>query len=90
MTGRWKSQGAPQLVVVLSLVLLSQTAAAREDDIQPTLPTPRPPAAGKFVMGFGVATTTDYVSHGITQSDSGPAIKGYIEPSYGLGVRPPP
>jgi uncharacterized protein (TIGR02001 family) len=85
MTGRWKSQGAPQLVVVLGLVLLSQTAAAREDDIQPTLPTPGPPAAGKFVMGFGVASTTDYVSHGITQSNSGPAIKGYIEPSYGLG-----
>jgi uncharacterized protein (TIGR02001 family) len=85
MTRRWKSQGAPQLVVVLSLVLLSQTAAAREDDIQPALPTPRPPAAGKFVMGFGVASTTDYVSHGITQSDSGPAIKGYIEPNYGLG-----
>jgi uncharacterized protein (TIGR02001 family) len=85
MIGTWKSQGAPQLVVVLGLVLLSQTAAARLDDIQPTLPAPRPPAVGKFVMGLGVAITTDYVSDGIIQSDSGPAIKGYIEPSYGLG-----
>ena len=36
-------------------------------------------------MAIGVAGTTDYVSRGITQSDSEPAIQGYIEPSYGLG-----
>ena len=34
---------------------------------------------------LGVAGTTDYISRGITQSDSDPAIQGYIEPSYGLG-----
>ena len=36
-------------------------------------------------MAIGVAGTTDYQSRGITQSDSDPAIQGYIEPSYGLG-----
>ena len=36
-------------------------------------------------MAFGLAGTTDYVSRGITQDDSNPAIQGYIEPSYGLG-----
>ena len=36
-------------------------------------------------MAIGIAGTTDYVSRGITQTDSDPAIQGYIEPSYGLG-----
>ena len=36
-------------------------------------------------MASGMAGTTDYVSRGITQDDSKPAIQGYIEPSYGLG-----
>jgi len=36
-------------------------------------------------MALGIAGTTDYVSRGITQTDSNPAIQGYIEPSYGLG-----
>jgi uncharacterized protein (TIGR02001 family) len=36
-------------------------------------------------MGLGVAGTTDYVSRGITQDDSHPAIQGYVEPAYGLG-----
>ena len=36
-------------------------------------------------MAIGVSGTTDYQSRGITQSDSEPAIQGYVEPSYGLG-----
>ena len=62
-----------------------ESAAAREDEIQPTAPAPPVAPAGKFDMALGVAGTTDYVSRGITQSDSEPAIQGYIEPSYGLG-----
>jgi uncharacterized protein (TIGR02001 family) len=34
-------------------------------------------------LAFGAALTSDYVSRGITNSDSSPAIQGYIEPSYG-------
>ena len=36
-------------------------------------------------MAVGVSGTTDYQSRGITQSNSEPAIQGYVEPSYGLG-----
>jgi uncharacterized protein (TIGR02001 family) len=60
------------------------SAAAREDEIEPVAPPP-PAAAGKFDMAIGVAGTTDYQSRGISQSDSKPAIQGYIEPTYGLG-----
>jgi uncharacterized protein (TIGR02001 family) len=34
-------------------------------------------------LAFGAALTSDYVSRGITNSDSSPAVQGYIEPSYG-------
>src|SRR5215467_10496919 len=61
------------------------TAWAREDEIEPTAPAPEVAPTGKFDMAIGVAGTTDYVSRGITQDDSKPAIQGYIEPSYGLG-----
>ena len=36
-------------------------------------------------MNIGVTGTTDYQSRGITQSDSEPAIQGYVEPTYTLG-----
>ena len=68
-----------------AILFLPGSAAAREDEIEPTAPAPPPAAAGKFDMAIGVAGTTDYQSRGITQSDSDPAIQGYIEPSYGLG-----
>jgi uncharacterized protein (TIGR02001 family) len=32
---------------------------------------------------FGMAVTTDYVSRGITNTDSRPALQGYIEPGIG-------
>jgi uncharacterized protein (TIGR02001 family) len=60
-------------------------ALAREDEIEPTAPSPPVAAAGKFGVALGLAGTTDYVSRGVTQDDSKPAIQGYIEPSYGLG-----
>jgi uncharacterized protein (TIGR02001 family) len=74
-----------QGTTVAMIFLCAESAAAREDEIEPTAPTPPPAAAGKFDMAIGIAGTTDYVSRGITQSDSSPAIQGYIEPSYGLG-----
>ena len=70
---------------VAMTVLSVGSAWAREDEIEP-VPAPPPPAVtGKFDMAIGVSGTTDYQSRGITQSDSEPAIQGYIEPSYGLG-----
>ena len=74
-----------QATAVAAMVLGLENAAAREDEIEPTAPAPPVAAAGKFDMAIGVAGTTDYISRGITQSDSDPAIQGYIEPSYGLG-----
>jgi uncharacterized protein (TIGR02001 family) len=72
-------------MLAVSLILSASEAAAREDEIEPTAPAPPVAPAGKFDMSFGIAGTTDYVSRGITQDDSSPAIQGYIEPSYGLG-----
>ena len=74
-----------QVAAVATTLLWSGGATAREDEIEPTAPAPPVAAAGKIDMAIGVAGTTDYQSRGITQSDSDPAIQGYIEPSYGLG-----
>lgn len=40
--------------------------------------------AHMFDVAFGVAITSDYISSGITQTDHGPAIQGYVEPRYGI------
>jgi Bacterial protein of unknown function (Gcw_chp) len=74
-----------QSVAMATIVLGSDSAAAREDEIEPVAPSPPEVAAGKFDMAIGIAGTTDYVSRGITQTGNDPAIQGYIEPSYGLG-----
>lgn len=34
-------------------------------------------------LSVGIAITSDYISRGITNSDSKPAIQAYLEPSYG-------
>ena len=78
--------GVPLLGLGLATTILwAGGASAREDEIEPTAPPPPTAAAGKLDMAIGIAGTTDYQSRGITQSDSDPAIQGYIEPSYGLG-----
>jgi uncharacterized protein (TIGR02001 family) len=74
-----------RVAAVVTTLLWMGNAAAREDEIEATAPAPPVAAAGKIDMAIGVAGTTDYQSRGITQSDSDPAIQGYIEPSYGLG-----
>jgi uncharacterized protein (TIGR02001 family) len=73
------------IAVIAMMAIWVGSAWAREDEIEPTAPPPPPAAAGKFDMAIGVAGTTDYVSRGITQTGSDPAIQGYVEPSYGLG-----
>ncbi|HET9396570.1 MAG TPA: TorF family putative porin [Nitrospiraceae bacterium] len=74
-----------RLALVTLVVLWAENAAARQDEIEPVAPPPPPAAAGKLDMGIGLSGTTDYMSRGITQTGSEPAIQGYIEPSYGLG-----
>lgn len=85
MTRRCGWRALLQLATVAAMFWGVESATAREDEIEPVAPAPAEAGAGKFDMALGVAGTTDYVSRGITQSDSEPAIQGYIEPSYGIG-----
>ena len=82
MTIRWAIRLG---IAAVALATCVGAAWAREDEIEPTAPTPPPAAAGKFNMNIGVTGTTDYQSRGITQSNSEPAIQGYVEPTYTLG-----
>ena len=59
--------------------LVSRRSTPRRT-VQPLVATPGVP----FDVAFGVALTSDYVSRGITNSNSRPAIQGYIEPSVEL------
>ena len=69
---------------------LAPEPGAAEPEYTPPEPQVTPPAKPeaaeprKFDIGFGLSGTTDYVSRGISQSGSNPAIQGYIEPSYGM------
>ncbi len=67
------------------LALSLGDALALDQQIEPTAPPETQPLAATpgipFDIAFGIAFTTDYVSRGITNSDSNPAIQGYIEPS---------
>lgn len=75
-----------RILAVAALFLSAGGATAREDDLEPQVEAPKVEAAKPtFDVGFGIAVTTDYVSRAITQSDSDPAIQGYIEPTYGIG-----
>jgi uncharacterized protein (TIGR02001 family) len=80
---------APRPIVAAAwLALLAQGAAAAEREIEPTAPPPKPPVEAEpeapFDIALGLALTTDYVSRGITNSDSDPAIQGYVEPSFNI------
>lgn len=81
----WRVLQELATVVLIGFWAGSASAQTKDDEIQPLAPSPPPALTGKFNMAFGVAGTTDYVSRGITQTGSDPAIQGYIEPSYGLG-----
>ena len=54
-------------------------AAALEDAAEQTADT-----AWEFDAAFGAALTSDYIDRGITQTDHGPALQPYFEPSYGV------
>ncbi|WP_329647548.1 TorF family putative porin [Hyphomicrobium sp.] len=71
-------------VAIMAVALnWSAGAAAKDETIEPE-PRPAPSATpSKFNFAYGLSFTTDYVSRGITQTGSDPAVQGYIEPSYG-------
>ena len=76
---------------VPAIFLWAESSAAKDETLGPEpeaaiTPEPSAPAGtnAKFDLGLGGAVVTDYVSRGITQTDSGPAIQGYVEPSYGI------
>ena len=76
------------LLAACAVGLASGARAGEYDAITPpageAAAAPAAPAKsnGLFDVGFGLAFTTDYVSRGITNSDSQPAIQGYIEPRF--------
>src|SRR6478736_2856085 len=86
MTGDCRKLRALFRAAAAATILLwaGDAAAGFEDEIQAAAPPPPVAHSGKSGMYLGIAGTTDYVSRGITQTDSNPAIQGYIEPSYGL------
>jgi uncharacterized protein (TIGR02001 family) len=74
---------------VFPILLWAESAAAKDEALEPSPPATESPepaaptgAPSGFDVAFGLAGTSDYVSRGITQSDSRPAIQGYIEPSF--------
>ena len=80
------------LRVTAVVALWADSAAAKDEALEPEAApaetiAPSVPAAspGKFELRFGLATS-DYVTRGITQTESRPAIQGYIEPSYGIAL----
>src|SRR5262249_16298997 len=73
------------------VVVWAGSAAAKDEALEPEAaptetiaPTVTATSPGKFNLGFGLAGTSDYVTRGVTQTDSRPAVQGYIEPSYGI------
>jgi uncharacterized protein (TIGR02001 family) len=65
---------------VALVTLAVENAKAGEETIEPEQPLVATPGV-PWDIAVGAAFTTDYVSRGITNSDSSPAIQGYIEPS---------
>ncbi|HEY6630536.1 MAG TPA: TorF family putative porin [Rhizobiaceae bacterium] len=81
-------RGRVSLSIALA-ALFSTAAMGGERKVEPTAPTQevaaQEVAETPFDIAIGVAFTNDYVSRGITNSNSEPAIQGYIEPSIQLG-----
>ena len=47
-------------------------------------PAPQLAAQQALEWSYGAAVTSNYIYHGVTQSDDNPAVQGYVEGSYGL------
>jgi uncharacterized protein (TIGR02001 family) len=74
------------LLMVGTGIFATTFADAAEQDIEPLEPAePLATIPGvPFDIAFGIALTTDYVSRGITNSNSDAAIQGYVEPHIEL------
>ena len=73
------------MVVAVVVSIPATVAIAGEQEIEPATTPPLVATPGvPFEVAFGVALTSDYVSRGITNSNSRSAIQGYIEPSVEL------
>jgi uncharacterized protein (TIGR02001 family) len=71
-------------LAALCIFVISSTARAIDENIiDPESMSPEPEKSD-FDIALGLAVTSDYVSRGITNSDSMPALQGYIEPNYGI------
>ena len=80
-----------RVAAVPAIFLWAESSAAKDESLGPQpeaaiTPNPSAPAGtrAKFDISLGGAVVTDYVSRGITQTDSRPALQGYVEPSYGV------
>jgi uncharacterized protein (TIGR02001 family) len=90
MSSKLSGTRSPLCWLALALTSIAATPASAIDagieEISPPSEA-QPPAVAStmpFDIAFGIATTSDYVSRGITNSNSSPAIQGYIEPSLEL------
>ena len=80
-----------RVAAVPAIFLWAESSEAKDESLGPgpeaaITPEPSAPAGthAKFDISLGGAVVTDYVSRGITQTDSRPALQGYVEPSYGV------
>src|SRR5690606_36714090 len=64
------------IALVLGSAILASGSASAADNV-----TSQEDIASAIEVAFGVTATTRYISRGVAQS-TGPAIQGYIEPSY--------
>lgn len=78
-----------RVLLPVALAALFSTAAIGGEQGDPTDPISSAPVAAAADMPFdiavGIALTTNYVSRGITNSNSEPAVQVYVEPSVELG-----
>jgi uncharacterized protein (TIGR02001 family) len=91
MNRRREWEALLRVAALLAIFLWAESSAAKDESLGPEpeaaiTPEPSDPAGtnAKFDISLGGAAVTDYVSRGITQTDSRPAIQGYVEPSYGI------
>src|SRR5262245_19175481 len=68
---------------LLAAAALAPGGAVAQDLTNAPVPTESPsPETAYFDVAVGAAFTTNYISHGITNSGNSPAIQGYVEPSF--------
>lgn len=66
------------IALVLGSAILASGSASAADNM-----TSQEEIASAIEVAFGVTATTRYISRGLAQT-TGPAIQGYIEPSFGI------